>query len=252
MEKISVIIPTFNEEVCLEKLLSQLQSQAARAGNCEIIVADGSSTDGTVRLAEPHAKVVVTERNRGVQLNQAVQQAGGEILCFLHADVSLPGEALSSLRQAMADREVVGGSFSLEFSQDGFASRIFTAINRWRRWFGIFYGDSGIFVRREQFDRMGGFQNWPVLEDYEFTRKLVKSGGTVCLPDRLEVSSRRWQPGPKGRRRLLRTMASWFFIQTSYFLGVPIEWLARWYPAIRQTPSAPCPQQTTRSSRPTN
>jgi hypothetical protein len=150
----------------------------------------------------------------------------------------------------MADPVVVGGSFSLEFTGDGIASRVFTVINEWRRWFGIFYGDSGIFVRRVHFDRLGGFQNWPVLEDYEFARRLIKAGKTVCLPDRLKVSSRRWQPGPGGRRRLFRTMASWFFIQTSYFLGVPIKWLACWYPAIRARPHPQGEPQPTTSRSP--
>jgi rSAM/selenodomain-associated transferase 2 len=253
MEKISVIIPTFNEEVCLKRLLIQVQTQAARLGNCEIIVADGSSTDSTVGRAKPYATVVESPRNRGLQLNRAVQQAHGEILCFLHADVALPEDALASLRKAMADPAVVGGSFSLEFTGDGIASRVFTVINEWRRWFGIFYGDSGIFVRRVHFDRLGGFQNWPVLEDYEFARRLIKAGKTVCLPDRLKVSSRRWQPGPGGRRRLFRTMASWFFIQTSYFLGVPIKWLACWYPAIRARPHPQGePQPTTSRSHRAN
>jgi len=234
MGKLSVVIPTYNEEACLEGLLAELQEQAAAAGKSEIIVADGSSTDGTVGLASRYARVVVTARNRGLQLNRAVRETGGEVLCFLHADVRLPKGALVSLTSAMCDPELIGGSFSLEFVGGGMASRVFTLINRWRRWFGIFYGDSGIFVRRMDFERLGGFREWPVLEDYEFARRLVNAGKTVCLPDRLRVSSRRWRPGPRARRRLLRTMASWFFIQTSFFLGVPVEWLARWYPAVRE------------------
>lgn len=227
---ISVIIPTYNEETTIEDLLRQLCDSETE---CEVIVADGSSADRTVPLAERHARVVVSERNRGRQLNRAAAQAHGDVLCFLHADVRLPPGALPALEHAMADPKVVGGSFSLEFAGAGLASRVFTRINRWRRRFGVFYGDQGIFVRREVFQRLGGFREWPLLEDYDFARRLVKAGKTVCLPERLVVSARRWQPGTGQRRRFWRTMVSWFFIHTFYLLGVPVERLAGWYLPIR-------------------
>jgi len=227
---ISVIIPTYNEETTIEGLLRQLCDSGTEY---EVIVADGASTDGTVALVERYVRVVVTERNRGRQLNRAAAQARGDVLCFLHADVRLPSRALPALEQAMADPKLVGGSFSLEFVGDGLASRVFTRINRWRRWFGVFYGDQGIFVRCQVFKRLGGFREWPLLEDYEFARRLVRAGKTVCLPERLVVSSRRWQPGNGQPSRLWRTMASWFFIHIFYFLGVSVERLATWYVPIR-------------------
>lgn len=222
---ISVIIPTYNEESRLEQLLRELQEQGTGA---EVLVADGASTDATVAVAARHARVVRSERNRGRQLNRAAREAQGDILLFLHADVRLPAGALAAVERVLADRRVVGGTFSLEFTGDGLPGRVFTGINRWRRRFGIFYGDSGIFVRRELFERLGGFREWPLVEDYEFARRLVKAGKTVCLPERLQVSSRRWSGG-----RLWRTMAAWLFIQTFYFLGVSPERLARWYPPVR-------------------
>lgn len=222
---ISVIIPTFNEEASLEGLLQQL---AACPTPHEVLVADGASTDGTVPLAQRYARVLACQRNRGGQLNCAAREARGEVLLFLHADVHLPPGALAAVGRGLADPAVVGGNFGLEFAGSGFSDRAFTVISRWRRWFGIFYGDSGIFVRRAVFDRLGGFREWPLMEDYEFARRLVRAGKTVCLPERLRVSSRRWQ-----RRRLWRTMTSWFFIHTLYYLGVSPYWLVRWYAPVR-------------------
>ena len=222
---ISVIISTFNEEVSLEGLLQQL---AACATPHEVLVADGASTDGTVPLAQRYARVLACQRNRGGQFNCAAREARGEVLLFLHADVHLPLGALAAVERGLADPVVVGGNFGLEFAGGDFSDRAFTVISRWRRWFGIFYGDSGIFVRRAVFDRLGGFREWPLMEDYEFARRLVKAGKTVCLPERLRVSSRRWQ-----RRRLWRTMTSWFFIHTLYYLGVSPHWLVRWYAPVR-------------------
>lgn len=235
---ISVIIPTFNEADTLAELLRQLQVQLTDG---EIIVADGSSDDATRTLAQPHARVVVSEPRRGRQLNRAAALARGDIFCFLHADVRLPANGLAALDRALQDSKVIGGTFSIVFAGGNLPACIFTLINRWRRRFGIFYGDQGIFVRRNIFTRLGGFRDWPLLEDYEFARRLVKAGKTVCLPEELQVSPRRWEGGADGRGRLWRTMAAWFFIMTFYLLGVSPERLARWYPPIRAPKSAAPP-----------
>ncbi len=229
---LSVIIPTYNEEVGIRALLQGLRAQAPE---CDLIVADGSSSDATAALAEPYARVVVTPANRGLQLNRGVRSARGDALLFLHADVEFPPDGLAAIERALSDPAVVGGNFTLEFSGDGFPSRILTFIDRSRRRCGVFYGDSGIFVRREVFERLGGFREWPVLEDYDFARRLVRAGKTVCLPQVVRVSSRRWNG------RLLQTMAVWFFIQLLYFLRVTPPWLARRYRPVREssTPQRP-------------
>ncbi len=222
---VSIIIPTYNEKARIEALLRHLRGQSLDA---DLIVTDGSSADDTAGLAEAHARVVVGAANRGAQLNRGARAARGGAFLFLHADVDFPEGGLAAIGRALADPSVVGGNFTLEFAGDDFPSRVFTLIDRWRRRFGVFYGDSGIFVRREVFERLGGFREWPVLEDYDFARRLVRAGKTVCLPQVVRVSSRRWNG------RLLRTLAAWFFIQALYFLHVPPPWLARWYNPVRE------------------
>jgi rSAM/selenodomain-associated transferase 2 len=229
---VSVIIPTYAEESRIEALLQRLRAQAPEG---DLIVADGSSPDNTAALAAPFARVVPSPANRGAQLNRGARSARGDVLLFLHADVELPGGGLAAIERALADSTVVGGNFTLEFTGGDLPSRVFTRIDRWRRRFGIFYGDSGIFVRREVFDRLGGFREWPVLEDYEFARRLVRAGKTICLPQVIRVSSRRWNG------RLLRTLAAWFLIQSLYFLRVPPAWLARWYRPVRERPATERP-----------
>ncbi len=228
---ISVIIPTYNEETPIAGLVRRLPAQPVEK---EIIVADGSSTDGTLRRLPGGVRVVVTERNRGRQLNSAARQARGGTLCFLHADAYVPEGALAAVERALDSPSVIGGTFSLAFDGPSLAAWVLTRINRWRRRLGVFYGDQGVFVRREVFERLGGFREWPLMEDYEFGHRLVRAGRTVCLPETLRVSIRRWRPGG-GRRRLLRTLASWFFIQMGYHLGVPVERLAHWYLPVRDT-----------------
>src|SRR5262249_27747472 len=99
--------------------------------------------------------------------------------------------------------------------------------------FGIFYGDSGIFVRREIFDELGGYRPLPLMEDYDFARRLVKRGKTAFVRDLLMVSSRRWE-----EHGVWRTMALWFFLHSFYLAGVPARYLAPFYPPIRRKSEA--------------
>ena len=79
----------------------------------------------------------------------------------------------------------------------------------------------------------GGFRILPLMEDFDFARRLVKSGKTVCLKDSLLVSARRWE-----EHGVFRTMAAWFFLQIFFLLGVPAHLLARYYLPIRRQPLA--------------
>jgi GT2 family glycosyltransferase len=128
----------------------------------------------------------------------------------------------------MADAVVVGGNFDIRFDGKDWAATAFTHINRVRRRCGIFYGDSGIFCRRSVFHSLGGFVSWPILEDYEFARRLRRAGKLAYVNEPIWVSDRRWR-----KSGLVQTMASWFFIQSLYYAGVPPKQLARLYRHIR-------------------
>ncbi|MEZ5399944.1 MAG: TIGR04283 family arsenosugar biosynthesis glycosyltransferase [Bryobacteraceae bacterium] len=222
---VSVIVPVLNEEPALGDLLASL----ARLGrDVEIVVADGGSTDGTVRVAKAWgARVVDGVRGRGPQMNAGVAAAKGETLWFLHADVGVEAEAIEAIEAAFGDEAVVGGNFDIRY-EGGWEARLFSAINRRRCRFGVIYGDSGIFCRRAAFDCLGGYRDWPVLEDYEFARRLRRHGRLALLDVPIRVSGRRWQ-----NAGLWRTLWSWFWVQTLYYLGVPPRRLAALYRDVR-------------------
>ena len=248
---ISIIIPTYNEQSHIE---SMVRSLPVFDGSFEILVADGESTDGTPQIVAKlqeefpqHLRLVTCERGRAVQLNRGAAEARGEALLFLHADVRLAKEALRNLQAGLARDGVVGGNFDLEFGdlefgdmksggrgfdRKGFWNKTFSLINRWRRWFGIYYGDSGIFVRRKVFDSLRGFRPMPILEDYDFARRLEKAGRTLLLRPPLRVSSRRWRV-----QGVPATLWSWVVIQGLYLLGVSPERLAGMYKPVRKRPA---------------
>lgn len=230
---VSVIIPTYNEETTI---VDALQAAFRLRGDLEVIVADGQSSDQTRAAAEAlvdyspcSLRVVATRCGRAYQLNHAAQVAAGQVLLFLHADTVLAPEALEALAAAMGDLSIVGGSFRVTFDGESAWSRVFTWVDRVRRRFGIYYGDAGLFVRRDVFTRLGGFRPMPVMEDYEFVRRLERSGRTVCLAPCIRVSDRRWQV-----RGVFRTLWSWFWVQLLYSLGVPTRYLAAWYRPVRK------------------
>jgi len=229
---VSVIIPTYNEESSILATLDQLKHVR---GCFEVLVADGSSTDRTCELVlqatagYPHPlRLVQSARNRALQSNSAAQHACGDALLFLHADILVPPDAVESIEQGLRDRSVIGGNFQIVFEGDSAVTSFFTWCYRVRRPFGIYYGDSGVFVRREVFERLGGFKPVPIMDDYEFVRRMEHAGRTVCLDPPLLVSDRRWRV-----QGLFTTLFSWVWIQALYSLGVPAERLARWYGPVR-------------------
>jgi rSAM/selenodomain-associated transferase 2 len=223
MAGISIIVPAKNEELVIRPFLAHLAALRPH----EIIVVDGHSADSTVALASRHARVISTSGGRGPQMNAGAAAATGDILLFLHADVQLGPDALAAMSRAMETEGAIGGNFDITF-QGGWEAAIFSWINRFRCRFGIFYGDSGIFCRRDVFERLGGFKPWPVMEDYEFVRRLGKVGRLALLEAPIYVSPRRWREDG-----LWRTLWFWFWIQALYLAGVSPYTLARWYRDVR-------------------
>ncbi|MCI0538140.1 MAG: hypothetical protein L0Z50_23280 [Verrucomicrobiales bacterium] len=86
------------------------------------------------------------------------------------------------------------------------------------------YGDQGLFLRRETFNRLGGFLEMPIMEDYEFVRRLRRLGRIVIAPTPAITSSRRWQ-----RLGWVRTTLINRAIILAYHLGASPSRLATWY-----------------------
>jgi len=215
MPLISILIPTREEASRIGRLLTAL---AGEAEPHEVIVIDAESHDGTAAIAAAAGALVVTAtQGRGAQLRAGAAIARGDILWMLHADSGIAAGSLAAIHAALTDRpELIGGNFRLHFDGgDGF-SRWLDGIYAWIRGRGIYYGDSGVFVRRTIYDRLGGVPEHALMEDYAFVRRLEAAGPTICI-DRppLTTSSRRFRG-----RRPAGIVAGWLLIHAMYHLGV--------------------------------
>ncbi|HVF78738.1 MAG TPA: TIGR04283 family arsenosugar biosynthesis glycosyltransferase [Solirubrobacteraceae bacterium] len=225
---VSVLVPALDEERELPDLLDHL---AALHGRWELIVADGGSQDRTLSIAREHPsrpRIVHQGGGRAAQLNAAARSASGDVLVFLHADSRLPRDAYASLAEASRTPAIVGGNFALRFAGDGRFERALGAVYRLQRRHGFYYGDSSIWVRRELFSALGGYREIPIMDDYDFVRRLERSGATRCLPGPATTSPRRWRSAG-----MARTVLTWFVIRWLFVAGVPPGRLARLYRVVR-------------------
>jgi rSAM/selenodomain-associated transferase 2 len=224
--RISVIIPTLNEAAALP---STLAAVAGLDGLAEVIVADGGSSDDTRSLAAPLATVICTDAGRGPQQAAGAALATGEVLWFLHADCLPDPAATRAIREALADPSVAGGNFTLQFAGSGRAARTLTRAYPWFRLLGLCYGDSGIFVRRESYDAVGGFRPLPLFEDIDLVRRIRRQGRFRRVRCGLTASARRFE-----HRNFAGMFAQWTGLQILYWLGVSPSWLARRYALVRE------------------
>lgn len=221
--KLSVIIPTLNEEESLGGLIERL---AASPGIFEFVVADGGSTDRTCGLVGTE-RLVSSEPGRGMQLRAGASVATGDVLLFLHADVVPPQDLAAQISSAL-DAGFVGGNFRLRYPEGEFLGRWLESLAPLYRRMGRYYGDSGIFVRRDVYDACGGFPHVPIMEDIIFVERMERAGRTAYLTGPIESSTRRF----KGRA--IRTLLLWGVMQFLFALGVSPWRLAKLYRAHKR------------------
>lgn len=225
----SVVVPVLDEAQGIDALLDHLAE--LDDGGLEVIVADGGSRDGTRERAERHVpapRVIRSGPGRALQQNAGAAVARGDVIVFLHADSRLPAAALGAVRAALADPDRLGGNFALRFDGHDPFSRALTAYYAVQRSFGVYYGDSTLWLRRSAWDALGGFRPLAIMEDYDLVRRLEAAGRTACLAGPALTSSRRWLEAGVGR-----TLLAWVVIRWLWIIGVPAERLAALYRHVR-------------------
>lgn len=227
---LSVIIPALNEERQIARTIRDATSPDA-----QIIVSDGGSTDRTVAIARSlGAHIISGQTGRACQQNRGAAAAGGEVLLFLHADTLLPPNYGNHIFDTLMDRWTVLGAFRFATDAHTPAMRtiaFFTNLRAGR--LKLPYGDQGLFVRRADFYRFGGFPETPIAEDLYLVRKMARNGRIALAPVAAVTSARRWQRLGPVRTTLVNTI-----ITVGCLAGVSPERLAPLYrlPAKKAQP----------------
>lgn len=220
---LSVVIPVLNEAHGIETTLHALA--ALRQRGVDVVVVDGGSTDNTTRLARQHVSAVLTApRGRARQMNAGAAQARGAVLLFLHADTQLPPDA-DRLVLGAIESGGIWGRFDVRITGTAWMLRVVAALmNARSRWSGIATGDQALFVRRDVFERLGGFPDQPLMEDIELSKRLRQVHRPVCLHAKVATSGRRWES-----RGVWRTIFLMWSLRWRYWRGETPERLAEAY-----------------------
>ncbi|MGH7857937.1 MAG: TIGR04283 family arsenosugar biosynthesis glycosyltransferase [Candidatus Binatia bacterium] len=221
-----MIVPARNEAEGIAATLERLREPEV----LEVIVVDGASEDGTAEQARAHAdRVVSSPPGRARQMNAGARVARADVLFFLHADTLVPRGFARAIASACRAEAVIGGRFDVDVGAPGLAYRAISGgINLRSRWTRVFTGDQGLFIRREAFERLGGFPEMPLLEDLALSIAMKRHGRVACLRERVTTSARRWE-----REGVVRTVLWMWALRALYFLGVSPERLARLYRDVR-------------------
>ena len=223
--EIAYIIPTLNEEAYLSRTLD---SVIAQTGEKKIIVVDGGSHDETLEIALSYGcKTIVSSPGRGSQMNQGAAAATKTGLLFLHADTILHKEASNEIERILCRPGVLSGSFRLEFQPISRPLRLYAFFSRIN--LPLFnFGDQGLFLLRSTFQAIGGFEEYPILEDVEIQQRLRSCGQFRKSNLPVVTSLRRFTKIGPISQQILNAL-----ILTAYCGGASPNTLAKLYSHVR-------------------
>tara|TARA_Y100000588_G_C14148092_1_gene879295 strand:- start:412 stop:1107 length:696 start_codon:yes stop_codon:yes gene_type:complete len=215
---LSVVIPTYNASSILENCYSSLKEATSHFPITEVIVVDAHSTDDTVAVAESlGAKVIGSERGRGIQLDAGARVAMGSWILFIHADTALQTDWATEAVQFIKDPKSAyrGAVFRFRLDDHGIAAQLLEQLVALRcRILALPYGDQALLLRRSFYHALGGFLPIPIMEDVDLVRRIGRKKLTY-LRSYAVTSSQRY----KERGYLLR-MARNVLCLALYFLGI--------------------------------
>ncbi len=192
--ELSIIIPVYNEAAHINELLFYIYEHLKYPNQCELILVDGGSTDGTISVLENHKgiKLIKASKGRGKQMNVGVANANGKVLYFLHAD-SYPPKDFDELILKEVEKNNYAGCFKMKFR----SKHYWLWLAGWFTQFNIKFfrgGDQSLFISKEWFKELGGFEEkHPIFEDVHFIRKIYKHKHFTVIQQWISTSARRYE-----------------------------------------------------------
>ncbi len=227
---LSVVIPTLDAAVSLGLTLDAVDAGGGGPESefeIEVIIADAGSGDATRDVATAAgARVITAAPGRGPQLCAGADASTGAWLMFLHADTRPDPDWRAHVAAFITDPENLerAATFRFALDDDGAPARRLERMVAWRfRALGLAYGDQGLIIAREFYTRLGGFAPKVLMEDVDMARRIGRKR-LVMLDCKAITSAARYREGG-----YLRRPARNIFCQMLFFLGVPVDIIARIY-----------------------
>ena len=191
-KKVSIIIPTYNEEKYLPSCLRSILDMNYSKESIEIIVVDNGSTDETVNIANDFGVEILEDHSLNVSglRNLGARKATGEVLAFVDADCIVDKDWLHNAARYIGDMHVSGWG----------SPPVFPENQTWvqKTWFLIRQKENivqdvdwletmNLFVRKEQFAAIGGFnESLVTCEDVDFSYR-ISNHGKIVSDSRIKV-----------------------------------------------------------------
>jgi len=207
---LSIIIPTYNEEENIAKLITYLL-RAAQNNQLEIIVSDGGSADRTLQEATKAGAlgVLSVKKGRAAQMNYGASLAKGNILYFVHADTFPPPTFIDDINNAVTNGFHLG-RYRTKFD----SKKNILQLNAFFTRFDLFMcygGDQTLFITKQLFQNIQGFnETMLIMEDYEIITRARKKAKYKIIQKGALVSARKYDTN------------SWFTVQKANYTIVQL------------------------------
>ncbi len=177
---VTVIVPTCNSSLFLERCLASIKQQ--NYSHVELIVVDENSTDATLAIAHRYASAVYSGGpERSVKRNIGITQAKGELVLIIDSDMELSPSVVTSCVEAMHNASISGVVIPEISKGEGFWAHC-VMLDRALRFFGDgpTIGEAARCFRRVQVSAMGGYDPGIVgAEDWDLHNRMVARFGTA-------------------------------------------------------------------------
>lgn len=187
---------------------------------------DGNGTATIDTIKYNNIIKITSKKGRANQMNEGAKIASSDTLLFLHADTILPDDALLYINKSFEDTSIKAGAFDLSFDTTNLALKTIAKVASWRsRFTKLPYGDQAIFIKRDIFEKINGYENITLMEDVNLMQKLKKQNYQIeILNQTVITSARKW----KNRGIVYTTLRNWILISL-YYCGIHPNKLTRFY-----------------------
>lgn len=244
LPKVSIIIPTLNEEKILPDLFDNLENLHPKP--FEIIFVDGPSKDETACMIQKkgYDLIRMVAKGRALQMNEGAYRANGDLIVFLHADTLVPKKLVSIVSEVLLNKQITLGGFTSIMCGNG-KNRYFVSVQNYiKTYLGAFFynpircvcfgfrllfGDQVMFCRKADFIAVGGFDiNLPIMEDSDLCFRINKLGAIKQIKEKVYSSDRRVE-----NLGMIRAYMRYLKIYLFWRMGASPIWLKAQYEDIR-------------------